>query len=129
MTTTFDSFADAAASHPPDGNSPLAWQMPALLQPGLIRAGHKWLPTAPRLWVEWASQIARDALERSLDRATSIEALSDSERLVQQELSARGLTAREAAFAIAISHPAFGNGSIVLDVTAARIIVDSLEAD
>ena len=128
MTTT-DSVSNPAASAPADDASPDAWLLSALSQPGLVRAGSRWLSLGPRLWVEWASQIARDALERTLDRAVIIEALSDSERLVQKELAARGLSAREAAFAVAVSHPSFGEGWIVLDLTAARVIVDSLESD
>ena len=128
MTTT-DSVTNAAASGTPDESAPDAWLLAALSQPGLIRAGTRWLSLGPRLWVEWASQIARDALERTLDRSVGIEALSDSERLVQKELAARGLSAREAAFAVAISHASFGEGFIVLDLTAARIVVDALESD
>src|SRR5689334_14888098 len=128
MTTT-DSVTNAAASGTPDESAPDAWLLAALSQPGLIRAGTRWLSLGPRLWVEWASQIARDALERTLDRAVTIEALSDSERLVQKELAARGLSAREAAFAVAVAHPSFDEGWIVLDLTAARVIVDSLESD
>jgi len=129
MTMSFDTVANATASHPPGGNSPLGWQLPALLQPGLVRAGSRWLSSAPRLWIEWASQITRDALVRSLDRTVSIETLSDTDRLVQQELASRGLTPREAAFAVALTHPSFGNGWVVLDLTAARVVVDALEAD
>src|SRR6476659_6370546 len=128
MTTT-DSVANAAASGSPGESLSGAWLLSALAQPGLVRAGSKWLSLGPRLWVEWTSQIARDALERTLDRSVSIEALSDSERLVQKELAVRGLSAREAAFAVAISHASFGEGFIVLDLTAARIVVDALESD
>jgi hypothetical protein len=114
---------------PVEPNEPGAFPWPALTQPGLIRAGSRWLSLAPRMWIHWASRIARDALDRTLERPVSVEALSDSERLVQKELSARGLSPREAAFAVALSHPAFGEAHVVLDLTAARIVVDSLESD
>jgi|SRR5579859_1986209 len=128
MTMT-DSVANAAASGSPGESLPSAWLLAALAQPGLVRAGSKWLSLGPRLWVEWAAQLAREALERTLDRSVNVEALSDSERLVQKELAARGLSAREVAFAVAVAHPSFGEGWVVLDLTAARIVVDSLESD
>src|SRR5947209_2479209 len=128
MTTT-DSVANTPAPGSPGESLSSAWLSAALAQPGLVRAGGKWLSLGPRLWVEWASQVARDALERTLDRSVNIEALADSERLVQKELAARGLSAREAGFAVALAHPSFGEGWLVLDLTAARIVVDSLESD
>lgn len=127
--TTMDTASNFGGSPSPADSSSSAWQLSALLQPGLVRAGTKWLSLAPRLWVEWASRITRDALERALERPVSIESLSDADRMVQRELAARGLSAREAAFAVAISHPTLGDGWVVLDLTAARVIVDSLEAD
>jgi hypothetical protein len=99
------------------GPTPL--ELAALRQPALVPSPTGWLSTAPRLWLEWATQLAREALEFTLDRPVSIDVLR-----------ADPGNAREAVFAIDFDHPSLeGGGSLTLDLPAARLVVDALETD
>jgi hypothetical protein len=124
--TSADPVAAASSAAPAAGGPPppLDWHLAALLQPALVHVGSGgsggWLPLTPRLWLEWAMQAARAALEMTLDRPVSVSLAGPDPG-----------SPREAVFAIAFDHPgaASGGGTISLDLPAARAIVDTLETD
>src|SRR2546423_10910597 len=123
-----DSIADTpvnAADAPASGAAATAGQgtifelqLAALRHPALVHIDG-WLPVASRLWVEWAMCATQEALEHTLDRPVSIDLLA-----------ADPGNAKEAIFAIGFEHPgAAGGGVILLDLPAARDVVEALETD